>query len=159
MTHPVSIRIFNPKRDYAAFRQLNFQTFWESIPPEEGFLFADFQKHYAFLLDRYAPHNPDRGFVTIAAIPGVPYVGHCWLGVQNEFFTHKPLAWIFDVTIRDGFRGRGIGRVLLHDMMARCKEKGFEQIGLQVMTHNTRAIEFYRREGFAPTSTTYTRNL
>lgn len=156
---PIQIRAFDPKRDMEAFMALNSRTFWDSIPDDEPILENQFRRNYEWLMHNYAPHDPDKAIITVAAVPGLSYAGHCWLGVQREFFTASPLAWIFDITIHPNYRGRGIGRRLLHDMLHRAKSKGFDQIGLQVMHHNREAMEFYQREGFIARSTTLTRRL
>jgi len=155
----VQIRMFDAQNDIASFMALNAQTFWESIPEDEPILENQFRRNYEWLMQNYAPHDPDKSVITIAMVPGNRYVGHCWLGVQREFFTSQPLAWIFDITVDPKFRGRGIGRRLLHDMLHRVKSKGFDQIGLQVMRHNADAQRFYESEGFIPRSTTLIRRL
>ncbi len=148
MTEAVTIRAFDPKRDYPDFCALNFQTFMEAMPPDLPDGEEKFRTHYESMLKRYAPHDPDKGLVHVATTPNVLYAGHCWVGVQQDFFTGQPVAWIFDISVLPQLRGRGIGRQLLVDSMHRCRGLGFAVIGLQVAENNTKAMEFYRKAGF-----------
>jgi RimJ/RimL family protein N-acetyltransferase len=47
-----------------------------------------------------------------------------------------------------GWRGRGIGRALLAEAIARARAAGAHKIALQVWPHNTAAIALYERFGF-----------
>ena len=142
------IREFSPAKDWGRFAALNFQTFFDSIPADDAVSREQFKKLHPELLKRYVPSEPSRGMITVAAGSADDYFGHCWLGVQTEFFTNRPVPWIFDLTVREEYRGKGIGRLLLKDCMFRVRKMGHVHIGLQVMHHNHRALAFYEREGF-----------
>ncbi len=142
------IRAFEGERDLARFMQLNQQTFWESIPSEDNPDRKAFEKHYQWLLQHYTPHDSKRCRLSIAASDQDDYLGHCWLGVQNDFFTNAPIAWIFDISVRPEYRRKGIGKELLADCFAFCKRSGFASVGLQVMTQNRNALDFYHTLGF-----------
>jgi RimJ/RimL family protein N-acetyltransferase len=47
-----------------------------------------------------------------------------------------------------GWRGRGVGTVLLDEAVRRAREAGAHKIALQVWPHNTAAIALYERFGF-----------
>lgn len=49
-------------------------------------------------------------------------------------------------------RRQGIGEALMHDFMDFCGRNGFISIKLEVKTDNERAINFYKKYGFAITS-------
>lgn len=44
--------------------------------------------------------------------------------------------------------GAGVGKTLLHTAIKIAQAEGFETLWLGVWEHNTRAIEFYHRQGF-----------
>lgn len=48
-------------------------------------------------------------------------------------------------------QGRGLGYALVRHVEARCRERGFSRLYLQVNKGNTASIAFYRRAGFAVT--------
>jgi RimJ/RimL family protein N-acetyltransferase len=52
------------------------------------------------------------------------------------------------MAVADGWRGRGLGGRLLHELVASARELGAHKVALQVWPHNTRAIELYRSRGF-----------
>jgi RimJ/RimL family protein N-acetyltransferase len=50
--------------------------------------------------------------------------------------------------VADGFRGRGIGRMLLSRAIEHCWEMGLKRIELEVFVNNARAITLYEHMGF-----------
>ncbi|HUK38479.1 MAG TPA: GNAT family N-acetyltransferase [Methanomicrobiales archaeon] len=54
-------------------------------------------------------------------------------------------AYIQDLVVLPGFRGRGIGRAMLRRILAVCEERGIGWIGLIA---EQRTDDFYRRLGF-----------
>ena len=51
--------------------------------------------------------------------------------------------------IDDGWRGRGIGGAALDFVQAECRSRGLRAVRLEVAHANPRALELYRRTGFA----------
>jgi predicted GNAT family N-acyltransferase len=49
------------------------------------------------------------------------------------------------MAVRQSWRGRGVGSALLAALIARARERGFEQARLHAQTH---ALGFYQRHGF-----------
>lgn len=47
----------------------------------------------------------------------------------------------------------GIGKILIQELIAWCREKGFEQLELEVLAANERAQALYRSVGFTVTGT------
>lgn len=45
--------------------------------------------------------------------------------------------------------GIGLGKALLDEMLGGLRARGFEEVVLWVLRENRRAIDFYRRQGFA----------
>ena len=149
MTKDVSIRLFDPKKDWDQFVELNYQTFWDSIPEDEKIPVAQFQKIHSDLLKRYMPEDPQRCHVTVASSEDDSYMGHCWVGAQSDFFTTIFNPWVFDLSVRPEFRAKGIGRLLLEDCVKRCKDLGYASLNLQVLGHNEAALRFYEKCGFS----------
>lgn len=57
---------------------------------------------------------------------------------------------IEDVIVTESYRGRGIGRILLEELIAESRRRGYRRIALAADRRNGRAIAFYRRYGFVP---------
>jgi [ribosomal protein S18]-alanine N-acetyltransferase len=58
-------------------------------------------------------------------------------------------AHLLDVAVSAGRQGAGLGRFLLDRIAARAREKGMATIFLEVRPSNERALQVYRRYGYA----------
>jgi GNAT superfamily N-acetyltransferase len=65
-------------------------------------------------------------------------LGHCG----------APSGIVEDVIVREGLRGRGIGKEMMRFAMARCRDKGCYKIVLSSNCHRADAHRFYRKLGF-----------
>jgi RimJ/RimL family protein N-acetyltransferase len=52
------------------------------------------------------------------------------------------------ITVRKDYWNKGIGKNLMQECIKWCKEKGVEQLELEVVTQNNRAISMYQYLGF-----------
>lgn len=74
------------------------------------------------------------------------YVGNCSLmGKVPVRYRHRVGMGI---ALYQEFTGRGIGRAMIGELLKIAGEKGFEQVELEVVTDNERAIHLYRDMGF-----------
>lgn len=96
----------------------------------------------AMLLDEIT--NVENRRYTVAEEAGV-IVGY--LGLM---FVLKDELHINTIGTRPGHEGRGVATSLLDDAWAHVGERGVSRATLEVAVSNTRAIELYRRFGFAP---------
>ena len=53
------------------------------------------------------------------------------------------------VALYQKFTGQGIGTVLLEELIAVARQKGLEQLELEVAVHNAGAVALYKKLGFA----------
>ena len=60
-------------------------------------------------------------------------------------------AWIEDMVVAEGFRGRGLGRRLLDEAISWAKEKGASRAQLLVDMENEPAIGYYQHLGWGNT--------
>jgi GNAT superfamily N-acetyltransferase len=60
--------------------------------------------------------------------------------------------YLEDIIVTESMRGRGIGKLLLDQLIKEAKEKGFKRIVWQVLEWNEPAINFYKKynAGFDP---------
>jgi ribosomal protein S18 acetylase RimI-like enzyme len=147
MSLAFTIRLFEEARDDASFRQLNLRTFRDSIPPGTPVDEEAFARHHAWILQAYGYADGRRSTVLVAEVGG-RYAGHCWIGTQVDFFTNRPEAWIYDLTVGPAWRRRGLGHALLDAAENFVRSRGFGYLGLQVMAHNAAAQELYRARGY-----------
>lgn len=71
----------------------------------------------------------------------------CFLGFST--FAAKPLINIHDLAVLDGYRGRGIARLLLEQVGGKAKQMGCCKLTLEVQEYNHRARKLYEAAGFA----------
>jgi ribosomal protein S18 acetylase RimI-like enzyme len=88
----------------------------------------------------------DRSLMLLAFCGG-RLVGQCHFSPVNHRrrLSHRV---DFGITVRPGMQGRGIGRLLMQTSLELCKEAGFEQAELEVVSENMRALSLYLSLGF-----------
>ena len=69
-----------------------------------------------------------------------------YLEVDREAWNNR--LRITEILVLDEFRGRGYGTILINKAKEISKEEGFREIILETQTCNTRAIDFYIKNGF-----------
>ena len=63
---------------------------------------------------------------------------------------HHEDSWVVEhVAVFPRFQGRGVAAALLHEILARGRERGFGRCELNMLTGNTQAMRTYRRAGFS----------
>lgn len=87
-------------------------------------------------------------------------VGHIIVvAQQRDSSTGTPQAWIYDLSIRAGYWGRGLGQALMEKAESFASQQGMQAIGLGVTLANHRALEFYGRLGYQQERVQMVKNL
>jgi ribosomal protein S18 acetylase RimI-like enzyme len=115
----------------------------------------DFYEHEALQFHEQAARralqqvieNPSLGFVFLLEFAGEK-VGYTVLtfGFSLEF--HGRDAFVDELHIIAGYRGRGIGKQALNFLVEICRSEGINALHLEVERVNTIAQEVYRKQGF-----------
>ena len=74
-------------------------------------------------------------------------VGICSVGLVRKNLRFRHRANVSFVVLKD-FWGLGIGGKMMEECITWCKEHGVEQIELDVVTENERAVNMYKSFGF-----------
>jgi GNAT superfamily N-acetyltransferase len=82
-------------------------------------------------------------------------IGVCSVEWRDPFWTAATHAWLPDLIVTEGARGRGIGRALLADAMQAAAAHGATQLSLESGRTRTAAHDLYRSHGFIETGQTY----
>lgn len=100
------------------------------------------------------PDGRETEGVTLAVLEaaGAP-VGHLWLAAQGES------AYVFEVEVAEGHRGRGHGRALMLLAEREALRAGHGTVALQVFTTNTPALRLYESLGYRPTALNHAKDL
>lgn len=74
-------------------------------------------------------------------------IANCSVGVvmNNRRYLHRAAMGI---AVRKDYWNRGIGKILMQECIDWCKGKGVEQLELEVVTQNKRAVSMYKNFGF-----------
>ena len=72
-----------------------------------------------------------------------------WSGVYPEFLHGGISAYLHNLFVREGHRGKGVGKSLLSAIVTEAKERGSVAIHVPVKAKNTAAIDFYRKNGIS----------
>ena len=59
-------------------------------------------------------------------------------------------AWVQNLAVRRDAQRHGLGRALLHDLLAEAERHGAHRVLLEVAVDNAAAQKLYAREGFEP---------
>ena len=77
------------------------------------------------------------------------HIGHILLlGNQIDSVADVPQAWVYDVSVREDWWGKGVGRSLMARGERFAAELGLDYVGLGVTFANKRAVKFYEELGY-----------
>lgn len=124
-----------------------------SIPEETAFQLAR-TSHSRHLPDGLATEGAHLHYL----IHEGETAGYAWV---SRFEMHPGLlvGYVFDVEVREEFRGRGYGRALMLQAERIALAAGDERLGLHVVTANTPALRLYESLGYEPTRYNLTKQL
>jgi GNAT superfamily N-acetyltransferase len=86
-------------------------------------------------------HSPEQFLYTVVDKENSTPVGILWWGLQKQ--GKLKLPWIYDIEIKEEFRGKGYGRLAMLAAEKDVKEKGYNRLGLHVFGHNKSARALY----------------
>ncbi len=86
----------------------------------------------------------DNFIVLVSKIEG-KVVGGLTIYSLAQYYSTKPLAYIYDVGVTPLLQGKGIGKALIQEACRICKELGYEEAYVEAETEDIDAVEFYRR--------------
>jgi GNAT superfamily N-acetyltransferase len=97
----------------------------------------------------------DETFAHLFASPHVP-IGEAnwfsaWLAISGTEIvgvTMTQAEWLSDLWVRHDRRGTGIGTKLLAHAEREIRNRGHDTLRLRVVKSNTRAVQFYQRQGW-----------
>ncbi len=91
-----------------------------------------------------APRHP-----VVVAVTDGQVVG--W-GSLNSFNPRPAYDNVVDLSVyvERGWRGRGVGRVLLQHLLARAKALGYHKMVLATFPYNEAGVTLYKKVGFTP---------
>lgn len=64
--------------------------------------------------------------------------------ILDQYYSEKPLAYIYDLAVLTEYQRKGVGRKLIKFTNEYCKQKGYEEVFVQADEIDDYAIDFYR---------------
>lgn len=116
------------------------ETPWLARGPEEVTMTVEEEK--AFIRGQNeSPVN----LMLLAFVDGEHAGNASLMGFSMARYRHRAQL---GVALYQKFTGRGVGTALLKELIAIARQKGLEQLELEVAAHNTGAVALYRKLGF-----------
>ena len=84
-------------------------------------------------------------------------IGHLWITVELK--SEGWQAFVYDVALHEGVRGRGLGRATMLAGEEEARALGATTMRLNVFGHNLAALRLYEGLGYTPASTMMARRL
>lgn len=122
------------KRDVTQFAELI--SLFEDVFEMKDFTLPA-QKHLQKVLGQNNFH------VWVAVIKN-KIVGGLTSYIFDQYYSEKPLAYIYDLAVQTSLQRQGIGKKLISAVIEFYKKKGFEEVFLQADKIDQYAIDFYR---------------
>jgi aminoglycoside 3-N-acetyltransferase I len=91
--------------------------------------------------------NPD--FIVFVVKIENKVVGGLTVYILHQYYSEKPLAYIYDVGIALDFQRKGLGKALMNEICAFCKINGFDDAYVEVEEEDIDAVNFYRKTNFS----------
>ncbi|WP_203921383.1 GNAT family N-acetyltransferase [Rugosimonospora africana] len=124
----------------------------QDLASSRGFDGEHARKSSQELIDGLLPQGAATpGMLLFTGTAGGERVGWVWLALPRA--PERPdTAWVFNVYIDAGHRGRGYGRAMMLAAESELVRRGVPRLGLNVFGDNTPAIRLYESLGFTVTS-------
>lgn len=120
-------------------------------------MMSDFYAHFGYPFDAAGKHrvmedlaaHPHYGEVWLIHLPGEESpVGYFVLGCGFSFEYGGRDAFLDELYLRPGYRGRGLGAATLEFVLARARALGIRCLHLEVERYNDAGQKLYRNYGF-----------
>jgi ribosomal protein S18 acetylase RimI-like enzyme len=134
--------------DLQLVRKYTVETAWTTFSENERKqLDKDkWAKHILEGFEKLSKREADTIFV--AEDKNHAFLGYLWVGESTNMMTGLKHGYIYDIFIKEEFRGKGCGKALLEKAESFCRERGYSRILLMVSVSNETAMKLYNRMGF-----------
>ena len=85
-----------------------------------------------------------KDFIVFVAIKENQIIGGLTAYTLDQYYSIKPLAYIYDLAVLTKYQRQGIGKMLITGITRYCAEQGYEEVFVQADKVDDYAIEFYR---------------
>ena len=75
---------------------------------------------------------------------GGKVIGGLTVHVLEQYYSERPLAYIYDLAVDTSCQRMGVGQKLMASIQEECQKRGFEEVFVQVERVDQQAVDFYR---------------
>ncbi len=86
-------------------------------------------------------------FMVFVALQNDNVIGGLTAYTLQQYYSQKPLIYIYDLAVKRVFQRQGIGKKLISAINNYCKEIGVEEVFVQADEVDDYALDFYRSTG------------
>lgn len=145
-----SINLFVMDFNYSDIQIARLSTLDTELFIELIRVFEDVFEMKDFNLPDYAYLNAllkrDDFLVFVATKEGT-VVGGLTIYVLHQYYSVKPLAYIYDLAVKTELQRKGLGKKLISAVKEYCTENDFEEVFVQADEVDDYALDFYRSTG------------
>lgn len=76
-------------------------------------------------------------------------IGVAWIKIIWDTVNYVKFPYLMDINIKEGYRGKGIGTLLLNAVEDFCRKNGYDKIGLRVESSKKDLVNWYARRGYS----------
>ena len=62
--------------------------------------------------------------------------------------SNKTIAHVFDIVINPEYQGKGLGKLLMEDLIKDCRERGYKKIMSRTIEGNIQSYKLHEKNGF-----------
>ncbi len=136
------------KSDYPTVYECMTNTAWNDLPEAEKAT-AKKEAWMAFFRNIAKTLTESKGRkVFVACDDQNDFMGYVVTGSMGEGSSRIPVGMVFDISVLEPFRRRGIAKLLIKTAEDYCRQKGMWRIKLEVAANNPSAIDLYTKVGF-----------
>ena len=147
------------KSDYPTVYECMTNTAWNDVPVAEK---ATTKKEawMAFFRKIAKTLTEGRGRkIFVAWDDENDFMGYVVTGSMGEGASTIPVGMVFDISVLEPFRRRGVAKLLIKTAEDYCRQQGMWRIKLEVAANNPNAIDLYAKAGFEAERTLMGKNL
>ena len=147
------------KSDIPLIKKFTVETGWKGITKEEQRRLdrEKWSKHMEKVFENIARRKGSRIFV--AEDEDHSFLGYLFVGESGNMMTGETYGFIYDIYVKEEFRGKGIGTMLMEKAENYCREKKYPRLSLMVSADNQRAVNLYAKMGLKPEQTYMSKEL
>ncbi len=93
-----------------------------------------------YLLELLSKNN----FHAFAALNNSDLIGGLTVYTLDQYYSEKPLAYLFDLAVSPQWQRQGIGKILIGETKLYFQQKGYQELFVQADKADDHAVDFYR---------------